>query len=282
MPFPPFIANALASASLTEDERARLSALHFHDAGHGYDDFGMHPDFVMLGASLGMKLYKSYFRVKSYDAHHIPATGPGILAGNHSGSMPMDGAMLWMDVIHQTNPPRVARPIADYFVSTLPFVGTFFARGGVISGSRGNVRKLLESGELLMIFPEGTPGIVKPWKEKYQLRPFRHGHAEMAIRYQAPIIPVGFVGPEEQLPLLATSRRLGKPLDIPLMPIPAVPVPLPVRYHIHYGAPIHVEREFSPDEADDPEVVASVAERVRAAVDGLLQKGLKQRKGVFV
>jgi 1-acyl-sn-glycerol-3-phosphate acyltransferase len=95
-------------------------------------------------------------------------------------------------------------------------------------------------------------------------------------------VPVGFVGGEEQLPQLTSSRRLGKLLDIPAMPIPAVPFPLPVRYHIHYGEPIHVEREFSPSDADDPEIVESVARRVQAAVQGLLERGLKLRKGVFL
>lgn len=282
MPFPPFIANALAAATLPEDERDRLSALHFHDEGHGYDAFGLHPDFVALGDGIGWKLYKHYFRVKSYHPEHIPKTGPAILAGNHSGNIPIDGMMLWMDVLQQTDPPRVARPIADHFVSTLPFVSTFFARGGVVGGSRGNARKLLEGGELLMIFPEGTPGIVKPWAERYQLRRFRQGHAELAIRHGAPIVPVGFVGGEEQLPQLTSSRRLGKLLDIPALPIPAVPFPLPVRYHIHYGEPIHVEREFSPSDADDPEIVDAVARRVQAAVQDLLTQGLKLRKGVFL
>jgi 1-acyl-sn-glycerol-3-phosphate acyltransferase len=282
MPFPPFVAAALAAASLPQEERDRLASLHFHDAGHGYDAFGLHPDFVALGESVAWPLYKRYFRVRSYNNHHIPSTGPAILAGNHSGSLPIDGMMLWMDVLQHTDPPRVARPIADHFVVALPWIGTFFARGGVVGGSRGNARKLLESGELLMIFPEGTPGIVKPWAERYKLRKFRQGHAEMAIRHSAPIVPVGFVGGEEQLPQLTNSRRLGKLFDIPTMPIPAVPVPLPVRYHIHYGEPIHVEREFSPSDADDPAIVAAVAARVQVAVQALLEAGLSQRKGIFL
>ncbi len=281
MPFPPSIARSLAALRLSREERERLASLHFQDAGHGYDPFGMHPHFVELGEALAQPLYDRWFRVLSFDHHHIPASGAAVLASNHSGSIPIDGMMIWLDVLRHTDPPRIPRPIADHFVPTLPWIGTFFARGGMVGGSRGNARTLLSSGEMLLIFPEGTPGIVKPWDERYQLRRFRVGHAELAMRNSAPIVPVGVVGAEEQLPLLATSKRLGKPLGIPLFPMPAVPVPLPVRYRIYYGEPIRVDREYSPQDADDPAVVAEVAARVQAAVDALLKRGLSERTGVF-
>jgi hypothetical protein len=92
---------------------------------------------------------------------------------------------------------------------------------------------------------------------------------------------VGIVGAEEQLPQLTASRRLGKVFGIEAVPIPAVPVPLPVRYHIYYGEPIPIHREHGPDDADDPRVVAEAAARVQAAVQALLQRGLKERKGIF-
>ncbi|MEQ1567698.1 MAG: lysophospholipid acyltransferase family protein [Myxococcota bacterium] len=252
----------------------------FGDAGHGFDQFGMHPDFVAMGESVGALLYDRYFRVLSYGAEHVPRSGPAVLAANHSGTLPLDGAMLWVDVLRHTDPPRAARPVADYFVSTLPVVSTLFARCGVVGGSRGNARALLESGELLMIFPEGVPGIGKPFKDRYQLQEWRQGHCELAIRHSAPVVPVGIVGPEEQMPQLARIKVPGGGA-LPYIPIPATPLPLPVRYHIHYGEPLRFDQEYSPDQADDPEVVQKAADRVRAAVEGLLARGLALRKGVF-
>ena len=72
-----------------------------------------------------------------------------------------------------------------------------------------------------MIFPEGVPGIIKPWSQRYQLKKFRVGHAELAIRHGAPIVPVGIVGAEEQLPALVSSRRLGKSFGIESVPFPS-------------------------------------------------------------
>ncbi len=281
MPVPPFVARSLAASALGAEEVERLASVHFHDAGHGYDAFGMHPAFIGLGAAIASPLYERWFRVLSYGAENIPPHGAAILAANHSGNLPMDGMMIWMDVVRRTDPPRVVRPVADHFVPSLPWIGTLFARCGVVGGSRGNARTLLSQGEMIMIFPEGTPGILKPWKERYKLREFRVGHAELAIRNSAPVVPVGVVGAEEQMPQLFLIKALGKPFGIPGMPVPAVPFPLPVRYHIRYGAPLRFDQEYTPDQADDPAVVREAAGRVQAAVAELLEIGLRERKGIF-
>ena len=280
MPFPPAIARAISAAVGGADVRNRADRLHFADAGHGYDRFGMHPDFVAMGDALADPLHNRYFRVKSYGAHHIPETGAAILAANHSGTLPMDGVMVWADVLRSTDPPRSARAVADYFVSSLPIVSTLFARCGVVGGSRGNARALLEAGELLLIFPEGTPGIGKPFQDRYQLQEWRVGHCELAIRYSAPVVPVAVVGAEEQMPQIARIP-MPKGVPFPYLPVPATPFPLPVRYHIHYGELLPFHEEYTPDQADDPEVVRKAAERVKERVQALLRRGLEMREGVF-
>jgi 1-acyl-sn-glycerol-3-phosphate acyltransferase len=248
--------------------------IEFHDEGHGYDLFGLHPRAVERAAALGSPIYERYFRVVSHGVEHVPRTGPAILTPNHSGVLPVDGTVLWLDVFRHTG--RVARLIADRFVPILPFVGTLFARLGVVSGTRGNVRRLLEQGELLAIFPEGTTGVAKPFRERYHLQDWRVGHAELAIRHRAPVVPVAILGAEESWPMLAKLDRLH-PFGAPYLPIPASPLPLPVRYHIHYGAPIALHDGLPPEAADDPAQVAAAARRVRAAVAALIGEGLARR-----
>lgn len=280
MPFSPSIARMISSALGGASVRDRAERLHFANAGHGYDRFGMHPDFVAMGDALAGPLHDKYFRVKSYGAHHIPKTGAAILACNHSGTLPMDGVMVWADVMRRTDPPRSARAVADYFVSTLPVVSTLFARCGVVGGSRGNARALLEAGELLLIFPEGTPGIGKAFRDRYQLQEWRVGHTELAIRHGAPVIPVAVVGAEEQMPQLA---RIPMPRGVPFpyLPVPATPLPLPVRYHIHYGEPLRFDLEYRPSQADEPDLVRVAAQRVKERVQALIDEGLAKRDGVF-
>lgn len=277
MPISPSLAGTL-SRVLRPNRPDRHYA--YADAGHGYDRFGMHPAFVDLGDAIVSPFYEKYFRVLSYGAEHIPQAGPAILAANHSGNLPIDGMMLFADVVRHTDPVRVPRPVADYFVTALPFVSTLFARAGVVGGTRGNVRALLENGEMLMIFPEGVPGIIKPFAERYQLQDWRPGHCELAIRHAAPVVPVAIVGAEEQLPQL-TRIPLPDGMPLPFLPIPATPIPLPTRFHIYYGEPLRFDQEFKPSDADNPEIVREAARRVKVKVQEMLTAGVKARKGIF-
>jgi len=279
MPLLPSLANVIASAMLPDEDKKRLERLVYADAGHGYDAFGLHPDLVAFGQVLTAPLYDRYFRVKSKGHENIPSAGAAVLAANHSGAVPIDGMMVWADVLRNTEPPRVARAVADHFVPMLPMIGTLFARGGMVGGSRGNARTLLESGELLMIFPEGVPGVAKHFRDRYKLQDWRVGHVELAIRHRAPVVPVGIVGAEEQMP------QIGRiPISIaglPFIPITLTPFPMPVRYHIRYGKPIPVHLDYRADQADDPAAVREAAARVKAAVQALLEEGLAEREGIF-
>lgn len=265
------------ASTLWAEPLEHLRSIPFRDAGHGYDVFGYEPLHAALSLSLMERLYRHWFRVRSHGTEHVPRQGPAVLVGNHSGTLPFDAMMVWTDVILRCR--RLPRPVADHFVPGLPYVSTLYARAGVVGGSAGNLRALLEAGELPLIFPEGVPGILKPFRERYQLRDFRVGHAELAIRHQAPVVPVGIVGAEEQMPQVA--RLPLRAFGIPYVPVPLTPLPLPVRYHLHYGEPLHLHEGLRPEDADDPEVVRRAAERVRHAVQALVNKGLRLRKGVF-
>jgi 1-acyl-sn-glycerol-3-phosphate acyltransferase len=254
--------------------------LKFRDAGHGYDEFGLHPPTSKWGLRAFGPLYRHYFRVQSHDGFHIPDRGPAVIAANHAGMLPMDAIMLFLDVVANTDPVRIARPAMDLFVPLMPFVGTFFVRCGAVAGSRGNFGRLLESGEMLMSFPEGTQGISKPIWKRYQLQQWRVGHCELAIRHRAPVVPVAIIGAEEMWPQIGHIEAI-KLFGSPYLPVPASPVPLPARFHIYYGAPIPLQEEHAPEDADDPNVVAAAAARVKDAVARLLERGLAERKGVF-
>lgn len=264
---------------LSPQLRAHLDDLELPDGGHGYDAFGLNREWILAGAGLFTPLYERWFRVDHTGIENVPAEGGAVLAANHSGTIPIDAMMIWNDVLRHTSPPRVVRVVVDHFVNLLPAVSILFGRCGAVGGSRGNFHELLERGELVGVFPEGLPAIGKPWADRYQLCDWRQGHAEMAIRHGVPIVPIGVIGAEEQLPTLV---RLPIHLfGLPYLPVPATPVPLPTKYHIYYGEPIPVHEDYSRDQADDAEVVREASERVKEAVAGLLERGLRERRGVF-
>ncbi len=83
------------------------------------------------------------------------------------------------------------------------------------------------------------------------------------------------------MPQVARIKSVGRAIGLPYLPITLTPLPLPVRYHIHYGKPIPIHKDYAPEYADDPVRVLEAAERVRDAVADLLAKGLEMRRGVF-
>lgn len=256
-----------------------LNRLTIDDAGYGYDRFGMSPGGVRFGLNLTAGFYDRWFRVESSGLENIPRKGAAIIAANHSGTLPLDALMIWADIVRKTDPVRVPRVVADHFVGMLPWVGAVFTRAGAVGGSRGNFHALLDAGELIGVFPEGVPGIGKPFSERYQLQHWREGHAELAIRHQVPVIPTAVIGAEEQMPQL--GRIDIHPFGIPYLPIMTSLFPLPVKYRILYGEPIDIPAQFTADQANSPDAVAAAAALVRTAVEALISQGLGERQGVF-
>jgi 1-acyl-sn-glycerol-3-phosphate acyltransferase len=251
----------------------------FHDAGHGYDVFGLHPPTLAAAVCAAAPLYDWYFRVDSQGIEHVPETGAAILVANHGGVLPVDAAMMCLDILRRTDPPRIPRAVADHFVPRLPFVSTLFARLGVVSGTRANVRTLLEQGELIAVWPEGVTGPAKSFKDRYRIQEWRVGFAELALRYHVPVVPVAIVGAEESWPLAKKLRGL-RVFGAPYLPVPATPIPLPAHYHLRYGEPMLLDGGHH-READDPDVIANAATRVQIALERLLDDTLRARRGVF-
>ncbi|MFT3698662.1 MAG: lysophospholipid acyltransferase family protein [Kofleriaceae bacterium] len=234
-----------------------------------FDEFGLAKSAVARATAISGVFHDYYFRVEAEGREHVPATGSAILVANHGGMLPIDAAMLWADVARAH---RTLRPIADHFVAALPFVGTWFARAGMVTGTKANVRVLIERGELLAIWPEGTSGPAKPFRERYAIQRWTVGFAELALRFRVPVIPVGIVGSEECWPILAKLpiRAFGSPY----LPIPAVPLPLPVRFHVRYGTPLELLGD-----PDDPRAIARAAESTQIQVENLLADLRRERKG---
>jgi 1-acyl-sn-glycerol-3-phosphate acyltransferase len=257
-----------------------LQRVAFDDAGHGYDAFGFNPDVLDLGMRIAAPLYDHYFRVESVGLERLPKSGACILAANHSGLLPIDAAMIIVDVARNAEPPRVPRAIGDLFIPFMPWVGTAMSRMGMVSGTVANVRRLLERGELLLVFPEGTGGIGKGFRKRYELQTWRVGHAELAIRHRASVVPVAVIGAEEAWPQVGRLDRFH-PFGAPFLPIPLTPLPLPVKLQIFYGEPILLHERWSPELVDDPSVVREAAAIVRGEVESLIRTGRGRRKRGF-
>jgi len=260
--------------------RARLEQLTPPRNEFGVDPYGLDVEYVVAAIAPLLWLYRKYFRVQLYGVEQVPAEGRVVLVSNHSGQLPLDGAMIEIALLIDRDPPRVARALVEKWVPTLPFVSTFMARCGQIVGTPENCRRLLAADEAILVFPEGVRGLNKPFRERYQLRPFGPGFMRLALESGAPIVPIAVVGAEEQAPALFDLKPLARLLSFPAFPItPTIlPLPLPARYHIHFGAPMRFQG--SPDE-EDQELEGKVRQ-VQDAVRGLVERGLAQRKSIYL
>jgi 1-acyl-sn-glycerol-3-phosphate acyltransferase len=273
--------SGLLDRLVPESERRRLAALgHLVDGEAPYDRFGFSPGTLRAAFPFFLALYRFYFRVKSEGHENIPAEGPAILAANHGGLLPFDGAMGIVDVLLHTDPPRLARAIVDRWAGRLPWVNVFYARVGQVVGTRENFSDLLEDGQLVFVFPEGVEGIRKLVTQRYRLQRFHVGFIEQALRAGAPIIPMAVLGSDDQAPILFDLKPLARRLGLPVAPItPTFPwfgplglLPYPVRYRIVYGEPLRYYERFGPEGAEDPRLVRYLANQVRRSVQSLVDR----------
>jgi 1-acyl-sn-glycerol-3-phosphate acyltransferase len=251
---------------------------------YGYDRYGFHPDTLRRTTLPSALLYRHYFRVETHDIDRVPS-GRALLICNHAGQLPFDGMMLATALLLEAEPPRVARPMAEYWVSQLPFISTMAARTGSLVGTPENCIKMLGAGECVMVFPEGVRGMNKLYSQRYKLQRFGLGFLRLALETQTPIVPVSLVGSEEQQPGLVNLESIGRLLGMPALPItPTFPLlgplglmPLPVKYRFYFGEPLL----FEGDPSDDDAVIQRHVDVVRESIEGMLERGLRERKGVF-
>jgi 1-acyl-sn-glycerol-3-phosphate acyltransferase len=264
------------------DERIRRLPTQLNE--YGYDGYGLHADWLRRTSLFSALLYRHYFRVEVNDIERIPE-GRVLLVCNHAGQLPFDGAMLSMALLLEADPPRLARPMAEYWVSRLPWVSVAAARTGALVGTPENCIRMLEAEECVMVFPEGVRGMNKLYSQRYRLQRFGLGFLRLALQTNTPIVPVALVGSEEQQPGIANLTGVARALGMPALPItPTFPLlgplgllPLPVRYHFYFGEPLR----FEGDPSDEDAVIDWHVQRVRRSVEGLLERGLRERRGVF-
>lgn len=239
-----------------------------------YDPWGFNYDAAKNALGAFRLMYEKYFRVEARGLENIPANGRCLVICNHSGQLPIDGMLVGYALATNPHAPRLARAMVERFFPSVPFIGNAINSIGGVVGEPANCRKMLESDEVIIVFPEGVRGAGKPYSKRYQLQRFGLGFMHLAIDHQAPIIPVGIVGCEETIPSLGDLKPLARTLGLPYFPI-AFPFPLPAKVILNFGEPMH----FGP--ADSEEEVQENVEAVKARIDALIARGLDERKAVF-
>ncbi len=254
------------------------------------DDFGFDPHFndgVLMPAM--RPLYEKWFRVEVHGIENVPEDGAALLVANHSGTIALDAVMTQL-ALHDHHPAhRSLRMLGADLVFTLPFVGEIARRSGHTVACNPDAERLLGTGEIVGVWPEGFKGIGKPYRDRYKLQRFgRGGFVSAALRTKAPIVPCAIVGAEEIYPIFGDAKFLARMLGLPYFPLtPTFPwlgpvgmVPLPSKWHIEFGEQIPTD-QYPDGAADDPMLVFNLTDQVRETIQHTLYKLLMQRRSVF-
>ena len=254
------------------------------------DDFGFDEDFTTSAyLPLLRPLYKSWFRVEVRGIENIPAEGGGLVVSNHSGTLAFDSLMTQVAVYDETPTHRHLRMLGADFVFQTPVVSQIARKSGSTLAATADAERLLTSGELVGVWPEGFKGIGKPFSERYKLQRFgRGGFVANAIRAGVPIIPCSIVGAEEIYPMIGNMKTLARLLGAPYAPVtptwpllgPLGMIPLPSKWLIEFGVPVQTA-DLGAGAADDPMLIFDLTDQTRETIQQTLYSLLMQRRSVF-
>ena len=257
---------------------------------YSVDDFGFDPEFndkVLM--ALVRPLYKSWFRVEASGLENVPDQTGALVVANHSGVIAFDAVMTQLALLDEHPAHRHLRMLGSDLVFQSPFLGEIARKAGHTLACHPDAERLLGDGEIVGVWPEGYKGIGKPFAERYKLQRFgRGGFVAAALRTKTPIIPTAIVGAEETYPMIANATVVARLLGLPYFPItPTFPllgplglIPLPSKWFIHFGEPIHTD-QFPENAADDPMLVFDLTDQVREQIQQTLYRLLMQRTSVF-
>ena len=226
--------------------------------------------------------YRSWFRVEWEGLENIPEEGGALLVSNHAGMMPVDGGLVQFGIEQECDRPVYM--LAHHGFFAIPFMGRVLNQIGTVVAHPDNAHRLLsEDKRLVLVFPEGGKGPVKPPSERYQLQRFgRGGFVETAARAAVPVIPIVLMGTEDTTPTIAQMALGGQEFPITLNSLLLGPIlgsfaHLPAKIRARVLPPIDVN-----DASGSRSVVMDHAESIRGEMQAALDDMYANRESTWL
>jgi 1-acyl-sn-glycerol-3-phosphate acyltransferase len=217
---------------------------------------------------------------KLYGVERLPANG-SLLVGNHTIYGLLDVPFMMAEIWKSR---RLAiRGLGEHAHYAVPVWRELLGVGGMVRGTRENVRALMRERQTILVFPGGAREVNKRRDQRYQLLwRERIGFARLAIEHNYPVVPFAAVGAEEMLdvivdqatPIYGQAARLyEKLLGFPTPPIVRglgpTPVPRPERLYFWFGEPINTDRYDG--RHDDTSAAQALRDEVKQSILGGIQ-----------
>jgi len=267
---------------------ARRCPSYFSRYAGQEDEFGYKLETFALWEPLFRFCYEDYFKVRMQGIENIPGEGRAIVVGNHSGLLPLDGAMLTMAMCSKHPSPRRVRFLTTDWFFTVPGLREWIIETGQVRASQENAKKLLDNEELIGIYPEGLRGVGKTFRERYRVIDFHPGFVQLDIATQTPLILIATVGGDEIFPNFVNVKEIANlvkmpfwpiTLSFPWLPFPLMFIPLPVRWSMNIHKPLDLG--YPPERATDKKLVLRIAREIQYLIQKDLNQLLRERKSMF-
>jgi 1-acyl-sn-glycerol-3-phosphate acyltransferase len=231
-------------------------------------------------------LYHYYFRVSSEGWEHIPASGRSLLVGSHNGGLAApDMFMMMYEWYRRFGTDRLAYGLMHPKVwQAFPDLAKLAAQGGAIQARPQMAIAALRQEASVLVYPGGIQDVFRSHSMRNKVHfQGRQGFIKLALREEAPIVPLVSCGAHETFMVLTDLYPqvkqlnalgmpwflgidpevfplfLGLPWGIAIGPLPHIPLPVKIRFRV--CAPIVFER-YGPEAAQDREYVTACYEQV--------------------
>jgi 1-acyl-sn-glycerol-3-phosphate acyltransferase len=255
------------------------------------------PDWIRAQLRWLEPLADIYFRGEVRDIERIPARGPVLVVGNHSGGLATPDTWVFMvNFMRHFGTDREAYALAHNMVMGLPLTGTWLRRVGTLPAHPDAARAALRRGASVLVYPGGDEDVFRPWSQRNRIRLARRtGFIRLALQEDVPVQPVVSIGGHETVFVASDGRRLARILGLERFRLKALPLvvgppwgispgdlllhwPLPAKITVQVGEAIDFHARFGRLDPRDPEVIWACYQYVEQTMQGILDTLAAERR----
>lgn len=258
---------------------------------HPFDGWSLDerdPNVIKFFMPVWEWLYHQYFQVKTDGWHHIPSEGKMLVVGSHNGGIVVPDMFMFMyDWFRRFGTDRLAYGLMHPTVwKVSPEIARLAVNCGAVVAHPKMAIGALRRGAAVVVYPGGAEDAFRPYTLRHQIYfAGRKGFIKLALREEAPIVPIISTGAHDSLIILADFYQelrqlhewgmpwlfgvdpvvfpiyLGLPWGLAIGPLPHIPLPVPI--HTRVCAPIVFDR-YGRAAAGDRDYVDECYEKVRS------------------